>query len=79
MTWERSLLLLLMSIWITIPMLFNRILYLLRKKTFQSFKDHIHGVPDLVVEVLSEGNKNHDLIKKKDLYQQVWCKGVLDH
>ena len=35
---------------------------------------HIHGVPDLVVEVLSEGNKSHDLIKKKDLYQRFGIK-----
>ncbi|MEM8893269.1 MAG: Uma2 family endonuclease [Bacteroidota bacterium] len=29
---------------------------------------HIHGVPDILVEVLSPGNKNHDLITKKALY-----------
>lgn len=31
---------------------------------------HIHGVPDLLVEILSPGNKDHDLIKKKDLYER---------
>jgi Uma2 family endonuclease len=31
---------------------------------------YIHGVPDLVVEVLSKGNKDHDLIRKKDLYER---------
>lgn len=32
-------------------------------------KDHIHGVPDIIIEILSEGNINHDLIKKKELYE----------
>ena len=31
---------------------------------------HFHGVPDLVVEVLSPRNKEYDLVKKKDLYEQ---------
>ncbi|MEQ8879420.1 MAG: Uma2 family endonuclease [Cyclobacteriaceae bacterium] len=31
---------------------------------------HIHGVPDLLIEILSPGNKEHDLIKKKDLYER---------
>jgi Uma2 family endonuclease len=30
----------------------------------------IHGVPDLIIEVLSPGNSNHDLVTKKDLYQK---------
>lgn len=33
-------------------------------------KNHIHGVPDIVIEILSEGNINHDLIKKKELYER---------
>ncbi len=33
-------------------------------------KDHIHGVPDILIEILSEGNRNHDLIKKKELYEK---------
>jgi Uma2 family endonuclease len=33
-------------------------------------KGHFHGVPDLVVEVLSPGNRDHDLVKKKDLYEK---------
>jgi Uma2 family endonuclease len=32
---------------------------------------HFHGVPDLVVEVLSPANKEHDMVKKKDLYEHV--------
>jgi Uma2 family endonuclease len=35
---------------------------------------HIHGVPDLLVEVLSPGNKEFDLIKKKDLYERFGVK-----
>lgn len=34
----------------------------------------IHGSPDLIVEVLSKGNKNHDLIRKKDLYERFGVK-----
>ena len=33
-------------------------------------KGHFHGSPDLVVEILSPGNRNHDLVKKKDLYEK---------
>lgn len=35
---------------------------------------HIHGVPDLLVEILSPGNKEYDLIKKKDLYERFGVK-----
>ena len=31
---------------------------------------HFYGVPDLIVEILSPGNKEHDLVKKKDLYER---------
>lgn len=37
-------------------------------------KGHIHGVPALLIEILSEGNKNHDLIRKKDLYERFGVK-----
>lgn len=35
---------------------------------------YIHGVPDLLIEVLSPGNKEHDLIIKKDLYERFGVK-----
>jgi Uma2 family endonuclease len=35
---------------------------------------HFHGVPDFIVEVLSPGNKDHDLIKKKGLYERFGVK-----
>ena len=31
---------------------------------------HFHGVPNLLVEVLSPGNRDHDLVKKKNLYER---------
>ena len=41
--------------------------FLFQEKSFSIIKDHIHGVPDLVVEVLS-GDRNYDLkIKKADI------------
>lgn len=33
-------------------------------------KGHIHGVPDLLVEILSTGNREYDLEKKKALYER---------
>ncbi len=35
---------------------------------------HFHGVPDLLVEILSPGNKSFDMIKKKDLYEKFGVK-----
>jgi Uma2 family endonuclease len=37
-------------------------------------KGPYHGIPDLLVEVLSDGNKDHDLITKKDLYEKFGVK-----
>jgi Uma2 family endonuclease len=35
---------------------------------------HIHGVPDLLIEILSKSNKNHDLVRKKELYERFGVK-----
>lgn len=35
---------------------------------------HIHGVPDILVEILSPNNKDHDLIRKKELYERFGVK-----
>lgn len=32
--------------------------------------DVVHGVPDLIIEVLSPGNPEHDTITKKELYER---------
>lgn len=37
-------------------------------------KDHIHGVPDLLIELLSPGNKTHDTVIKKSLYEKFGVK-----
>jgi Uma2 family endonuclease len=36
--------------------------------------ESIRGVPDILVEVLSKGNANHDMIRKKELYQKFGVK-----
>jgi Uma2 family endonuclease len=36
--------------------------------------DAIHGVPDMIIEVLSPGNRQHDLVRKKELYQKFQVK-----
>ncbi len=37
-------------------------------------KDHIHGVPELLIELLSPGNKTHDTVIKKNLYEKLGVK-----
>jgi Uma2 family endonuclease len=32
--------------------------------------DAIHGVPDMIIEVLSPGNSQHDLVTKRPLYEK---------
>ncbi len=32
---------------------------------------HIHGVPAILIEILLKGNNDHDLIRKKDLYERI--------
>ncbi len=39
-------------------------------KNLSIIKDYIHGVPDLIIEVLSKGNKTHDTVTKKNLYEK---------
>jgi Uma2 family endonuclease len=34
----------------------------------------LHGVPDLIIEVLSPGNKKHDQVTKKNLYEKFGVK-----
>lgn len=34
-------------------------------------QDAIHGIPDMLIEILSPSNSDHDLIRKKDLYEKV--------
>jgi Uma2 family endonuclease len=35
---------------------------------------HFHGVPDLLVEILSPGNRKHDVVRKKELYERFGVK-----
>lgn len=35
---------------------------------------HVHGVPDLIIEILSPGNKKHDTVRKKELYEKFGVK-----
>lgn len=35
---------------------------------------HFHGTPDLIIEILSKGNKDHDKVKKKALYERFGVK-----
>ncbi len=37
-------------------------------------KSTIHGVPDLIIEILSPGNKKHDLVTKRALYEKFGVK-----
>ncbi len=34
----------------------------------------IHGVPDLLIEILSEGNEKNDTVRKKELYEKFGVK-----
>ncbi len=45
------------------------LLLVLNKKKDIIKEKNIQGIPDLIIEILST-NKNHDLIKKKDIYEQ---------
>jgi Uma2 family endonuclease len=40
------------------------------KKNSSIIQGHIHGVPDLVIEIMSTGSRKYDLGEKKDLYER---------
>jgi len=46
------------------------IILVLSKKNAIVNKSGIHGIPDLLIEVLSPGNSEHDTITKKALYEK---------
>lgn len=46
------------------------LVFVLEKNRSILKEDAIHGVPDLIVEILSPGTRDHDLEKKKELYQR---------
>jgi Uma2 family endonuclease len=37
-------------------------------------KGHVNGIPDLIIEILSPGNRDHDLVRKKELYERFGVK-----
>ncbi|MBX2895533.1 MAG: Uma2 family endonuclease [Cyclobacteriaceae bacterium] len=47
---------------------------ILKTNSHQIVNGRYSGVPDLIVEILSPGNKDHDLITKKDLYEKFGVK-----
>ncbi|MBX2957740.1 MAG: Uma2 family endonuclease [Cyclobacteriaceae bacterium] len=44
------------------------------KENLSIIQGHVHGVPDLIIEILSEGNPTHDTKRKKDLYEKFGVK-----
>ena len=47
------------------------ILFISKEKTLIINEDgHVHGVPDLIVEIVSPGNKRYDTVVKKELYER---------
>ena len=45
------------------------ILFIL-KENEHIIRGHVHGSPDLIVEILSPASKKHDLVTKKSLYEK---------
>jgi Uma2 family endonuclease len=50
------------------------IFVVLKSNVNQITKSRFNGAPDLIVEILSPGNRNYDMIKKKDLYEKFGVK-----
>lgn len=50
------------------------ILFFSKKNPLVVNRSGLHGVPDLIIEILSPGNKEHDLVKKKLLYEKFGVK-----
>ncbi|MCX8490851.1 MAG: Uma2 family endonuclease [Cyclobacteriaceae bacterium] len=42
----------------------------IEKENLAIVKGHVHGVPDLIIEILSEGNSEHDMVRKRNLYEK---------
>jgi Uma2 family endonuclease len=40
------------------------------KENLNIVRSHVHGVPDLIIEILSEGNSEHDMVRKRNLYEK---------
>jgi Uma2 family endonuclease len=52
------------------------IIFISKKNVGIIQKDSIHGIPDLLIEVLSPGNNHYDHVQKKELYQKF---GVIEY
>jgi Uma2 family endonuclease len=40
------------------------------KENLNIVRGHVHGVPDLIIEILSESNSEHDMVRKRNLYEK---------
>ncbi len=50
------------------------LLYISKENSHIIKKDYIRGVPNLIIEILSPNNRQHDLIMKKHLYEKFGVK-----
>ena len=50
------------------------VLYFSNRNKLIVDKEGLHGVPELIIEILSPGNKDHDRITKKALYEKFGVK-----
>jgi Uma2 family endonuclease len=44
--------------------------FISQAKSSIAIENGVHGVPDLIIEILSPGNFRHDSVTKKDLYEK---------